>query len=96
MTLFVSGYIQVMEAEKPAIKPLMAAHLIKLGVMLCCMYGWESICTFHAVWLHKLEHGCMTWADEDAKLKLQRALIWHQLTASGQAMLQLLWLRRSR
>ena len=28
--LFVSGYMKAMEAEKPAIRPLMATHLVEL------------------------------------------------------------------
>ena len=76
--------MQVMEAEKPAVRLLMATHSVALmgDVEL---YGWECALIFHAVWLQQLEHGHVTWVDEDAKLKFQRALIWHQPAATHKA-----------
>ena len=40
--LFVSVYIKVMDAEKPAIKALMAAHLNDL-MMDAELYRWEAV-----------------------------------------------------
>ena len=62
--------MQVMEAEKPAIRPLMATHLQEL-MGDAELYGWESVRTFHVVWLQQLDHDMVTWADEDAKLKFR-------------------------
>ena len=84
MPLFVSGYMQAMEAKKPAIHPLVATHFVDL---MCDdkLYGWEHINAFYAVWLQQMEHGHVMWVDEDAKVKFQRALIWHQPTATRKA-----------
>ena len=48
------------------------------------LYGWEPVWAFHAVWLQQLEEGCVTWADEEVKLKYRRALVWHRGTAPSQ------------
>ena len=45
-----------MEDEKPAIKALMASHLVEL-MSDAELYRWEPIRAFHAVWLLQLEHG---------------------------------------
>ena len=82
--LFVSSHMQAMEAGKPAVRPLMAAHVVEL-MGDDKLYGWEYVCAFHAVWLQQLEHGRITWADKDAKLKFQRVLVWHQPAATRKA-----------
>ena len=85
MPLFISSYMQVMEAEKPAVRPLMATHMVEL---MCDaeLYGWEHVRIFHAVLLQQLEHSCIMWVDEDVRLKFQRALVWHQPAATHKAL----------
>ena len=74
MPLFVSSYIQIMEAENPATKALMASHLVEqMGDAE--LYGWKAVCAFHAIWLQQLEHGCVSWADDEAKIMFCRALV---------------------
>ena len=74
--LFVSGYLEVMEAETPVVYPLMDEHLQELmgDAELC---GWEPVRAFHAVWLQQLKHGWVTWPETDAKVKYRCALVWH-------------------
>ena len=66
--LFVSGYLSVMSVEKGSVRLYTLQHLqdIMADVEL---YGWEPIRAFHAIWLQQLEQGCVTWADEEVKLK---------------------------
>ena len=59
--LFVSRYMQAMETDKPAIRPLMANHLVEL-MGDTELYGWEPVHAFHAVWLQQLMHGQVKWA----------------------------------
>ena len=84
VALFISGYMQGMGAKKPAIRPLMATHLVEL-IGDTKLYGWECVHTYHAIWLQKLEHDHITWADEDVKLNFRRVLMWHKPTATHKA-----------
>ena len=77
--LFIGSYLAVMETKKPAMYPLMAQHLLELmgDVEL---YSWEPFGAFHAMWLQQLEHGHVTWASEDTKIKFMCMLVWHHTT----------------
>ena len=44
-------------------------------------YSWESVRAFHALCLNPLEHGRVTWEDEEAKLRFMHALVWHPATS---------------
>ena len=44
-----------MEVEKPAVRPLMATHLVEL-MGDAKLYGWECVHAFHALWLQQLEY----------------------------------------
>ena len=57
--LFFCGYLAVMEAEKPAVHPVMGRHLQEL-MGDAELYDWEPVMTFHGVWLQQLEHGQVT------------------------------------
>ena len=81
IALFVSGYMLMMEAEKLAITPLMAQH-IQERMGDAELYRWEPVHACHAVWLQQLQHGRVTQADEESKLKFRRALVWHSATAA--------------
>ena len=54
--LFISEYLAVIEAEKPAIYPVMTWHLQE-SMGDSELYGWEPVRAFHAIWLQQLEHG---------------------------------------
>ena len=51
--LFVSGYMQVIEAGQASIRPFMANHVIDL-MGDAELSGWEPVHAFHAVWLQQL------------------------------------------
>ena len=72
--LFVSGYLAVIVVENLAVHPLMVQHLQEL-MWDAELYSWEPTRSLHAVWLQQLEQGRVTLADEDAKVKLRRALV---------------------
>ena len=63
-----------MEAEKPVVRLHMAYHLHEL-IGDTAVYGWEWVRAFHAVCLQQLEHGRVTWKDDDAKLRYRWALV---------------------
>ena len=52
--LFVTGYIRIMDTQKPDIKAL--TELMGDAEL----YGWEAIRAFHDVWLQQMEHGWAT------------------------------------
>ena len=45
-------------------------------------YGWKSVHSYHPAWLQQLVQGWTSLADEDKKLKLRRALVWHRVQES--------------
>ena len=75
---FVDGYITVINREPLPIKKLMLAHLQELmedGEH----YGCPAVRAYHAAWLQHMEQGRAACGDEDTKLKLRRALVWHRV-----------------
>ena len=56
ISLFVSGYLAVMVAEKTSVHSLMSQHLQDL-VSDVELYGWEPVTAFQAIWLQQLEQG---------------------------------------
>ena len=48
--------------------------------MQSCMAG-DHQGAFHVMWLQQMEHGCVTWVEEDSKIRFRCALVWHRGTA---------------
>ena len=65
--LFVSGYIKIMDGQKPEIKTRMSAHLADL-MADSELYGSEAVCIFHAIWHQQLEQGIASWGDVELKI----------------------------
>ena len=74
ISLFISSYMQVMEAEKQAFRPLIANHIVEL-MGDAELYDWELVCAFPIVWLQQQEHSQVILADETTKLKFRGVLI---------------------
>ena len=79
VSVFVSGYVKLMDAKKPTAKALMATHLTEL-MADAELYGWEVVQAFHAVWQQQLEQYCASWEDQDMKMAFHRSLMWHRPT----------------
>lgn len=75
VTLFVSGYLAIMETVKPIMKQIMGKHLKEL-MTDAEVYRWAPVRVYHVVWLHHIEHGQAKCSDVDTKLKFCRALVW--------------------
>ena len=67
--LFVSGYMKVMDTEKPAIRALMAIHLDDL-MGDTELYRSEEVRAFHTIWLQQMKWGRMSWTYQDINLKM--------------------------
>ena len=67
VTVFVSGYLAIMETVKPVRKPFILRHLKDL-MADTEVYGWATVHAYHAVWLQQIENGRAQWMDVDAKL----------------------------
>ena len=80
---FISGYIKIMDRQKPDIKNWMSAHLADLMID-SELYRWEANHTFHAMWLQQLEQGRASWEDAELKFSYCQALVWHQLVPTSQ------------
>ena len=76
ISLFVSGYLAILDNVKPALKPPMTKHPKELmgDVEL---YGWVPVRAYHAVWLQQIENGQARWDDAHTKLEFCHALVWH-------------------
>ena len=64
LSLFVQGYLIIMRGKKEGIRARMALHL---GDLMgdAELYGWARVRTYHAVWVHQLEQGQVTWDDKE-------------------------------
>ena len=76
-----SGYLAILESEKPAQKEAMLKHHSEL-MADAAVYGWESVRAFHAIWLQQLENSCAEWGDEGKKLKFRHAFVWNTMHLS--------------
>ena len=63
MSLFIQGYLIVMEGEKEEVRTQMNAHLKDLMVD-SELYGWENVRAYHMVWLNQVEQCCVRWDDQ--------------------------------
>ena len=70
ITLFVFGYLAVMEVVKPDLKPIMARDLKEL-MTNAEVYGWAPVWTYHAIWLQQIVNGRAQWTDVDAPLEFR-------------------------
>ena len=41
------------------------------------LYGWDKVRAFHTVSLNQMEQGRASWDNQEATLRLRRALVWH-------------------
>ena len=78
---FVSGYMKLMDIQKPDVRTLMSSHLSEL-MADAELYGWGAVHAFQAVWLQQMDQGRATWKDWDLKLTFHCALVWHQSAPS--------------
>ena len=76
VTLFLTGYLAVMETIKPTLKPVMRKHLKKL-IANAQVYGWALVRAYRTVWLQQIENGRAKWTDAEVKLEFHRALMGH-------------------
>ena len=42
----------------------------------------EKVRAFHVAWMNQMEQHRCKWADDDHKLKMRRALVWHAIMNS--------------
>ena len=66
VTLFVSGYLAIMEMVKRSINLIMVKHLKELMANVE-VYGWTPMRVYHAVRLQQIENGRAQWSDADVK-----------------------------
>ena len=59
ISLFISGYLVAMVAEKTSVYPLMIQH-VQDWMSDVYLYGWGPVRAFHAIWLHHLEQGSVS------------------------------------
>ena len=74
VTLFVSGYLAVMDTVKPSLRPIMSKHLKEL-ILDAEVHGWALVRAYHMVWLQQIVNGKAMKADTDGKPELCRALV---------------------
>ena len=67
VTLFISGYLTVMETIKPTLKLVMSKHLKEL-MAYAEVYAWALVRANHLDWLQQIENGQAKWTDINAKL----------------------------
>ena len=70
LSLFISGYVAIVDIVKPTQTEAMLKHLRELmaDVEIC----WcEPVRAFHGVWVPQLENGSGDWGDEEMKVELR-------------------------
>ena len=83
ITLFVSGYLAIMETLKSSFKHIMAKHLKEL-MADAEVYGWAPVGAYHAVWIQQIKNSQAQWTHVDAKLEFRRTLVWHAASQVAQ------------
>ena len=56
IALFISGYLEVMDLEKPSLRQFMDSLLQEL-IADTELYGWKPVRAYHAIWLQQVENG---------------------------------------
>ena len=78
---FMQGYLTVMNTQQQDIKKHMNSHLQEDGEA----YGWPVANAFNATWLQHIEMGRAIWDNQNTKLKLRLAFMWHQVDPTPHA-----------
>ena len=80
--MFVNGYLEVLARMVQDTKVHMLSHLQWL-MADGEVYGWPVVLAYHAAWLQHLEQGRAMWGDDDTKLKLRHACVWHRVALNS-------------
>ena len=82
VSVFVRGYLIVLKSvQDTQVKEQMVLHLKELMEDMD-VYGWDKVQVFHATWMNQMEQCRCEWTDDDQKVKLRRALVWHAAMSS--------------